>query len=104
MSVIIAACRTELKHVTLRVTHDTCPGGKREKPEWFIWHISPVYKDTNRHSAVFLESISAVKHNTREKLKIIFRTLKRTKNISSPHFNFTKLERSKQGLAVKSQV
>lgn len=41
---------------------------EKEKTEWFIWHVSPVYKDTKTHSAVFLESISAVKHNPSEKL------------------------------------
>lgn len=51
--VIIASCRTELRHETLKVIHGIYPGGKRKKTKWVIWHISTVYKDTNTNSAVF---------------------------------------------------
>lgn len=45
-----------------------------------MFHLS---KDTNTHPAVVLKSLSAVKQNARVKLEqIIFKTLKRIKNIS----------------------
>lgn len=62
-------------------------------------------KDTNTHPAVVLKSLSAVKQNEERNFNELFLGLSREPKIyHQTSFNFTKLEMSKEGLAVKIQA